>query len=183
VLTDRRRKYLRRLIAAVQLYGAVGFVYLIGEDLWHRPVVVWMNTVCEICLVFAAVAILGGIGLWRNRNFGVQLSLITQLAQLFTVKSSFVGYSAVLGAAAWLGLVVTEGGAYTVFDFIFGRSQLLYSINFPPAVPSAGFFVQVNLLAVLFSVLLLKEYRHRSRLVVVPSKVGSEPLGPSSNSP
>ena len=181
VLTDRTRKYLRRLIATVQLYGAVGFAYLVAEDLWPRPVFLWMDAVCEVCLVFAAIATLGGIGLWRNKNRGVRLSLITQFAQLFTVKSSVIGYSAVLGAAAWLGFSVTDRGAHGLFDFAFGYSQFRYSINVPPAVPSAEFSIEVNLLAVLFSMFLLEEYRNRSRPVV--AKGASDPLGPPANSP
>ena len=158
-MTVGTRNRFGRLIAIVQVYGAAGLVYLIVADLWHRPLDVWMNAMCQICLVFAGSAAVGGIRLWQRTDVGVLLSLIVQGAQVLTVQSSLVSYTAVLGVGVSFGISATDSGAEFVFDALFGRSALLYSIN----VPVREFSVRVNVLAGFFALMLLREYMGRIR--------------------
>jgi hypothetical protein len=158
------RNRLRKFIAIVQLYGAVGLLYLIAEALWRHPLNFGLVAVSGICLAFAAVAVLGGIRLWQNKDLGIQLSFITQLVQLLTLTSSFVSYTAVLGAAVWVGISVSESGPNLVFDFVVGYSAFMFNI----AVASTELAVRVNLVAGVLALFLLNERFH-------PSSVPSNP--------
>lgn len=110
--------YLRRIIAAIELVGAVLTAVVLGSEVaasWRQRSVLYDGWDLIAVFLFAACALglWAGQSLWRDRPLGYKLSIATQALQLPLVMSSSVNYALMFGVGAWV-YVAREGGNWGV---------------------------------------------------------------------
>jgi hypothetical protein len=101
VRRHRASKKVLRVIAAVEIAGSIGVFALTWSSLWLaiRTFASWSDVLMAIVFEFwiPAVALVGGVLLWKLRPAGVRLSALAQLPQLLSVVSPTITYKLVMG--------------------------------------------------------------------------------------
>ncbi len=168
------QKGLLRLIAAAQVVGLAGAIWLSASALWNSPSTLIALILFPVMLVYALGAV-GALLLWRNLRLGIWISIAHQvlLAPLVSIRDTFeyalrgiahldIGYS-----------FVSENGsdsATEVFRFFFkmGASLLDITLNIGRSADVDQF--GINLVPIALIVILLRLARRTDRLVREPAR-------------
>lgn len=147
---------LRGVIATVQGLGGLLLLVLVARA-FEGQTEPWLLALYVLFLLVAAAACLGAVLLLLDVRFGWQLSTALQALQVPQWTSALLGYKLVLGASLVASI---EAGAGR---FSLGLEWQLPASAFRLYVASSdpGILCGINLLALWFTVLLLRGYARR----------------------
>jgi hypothetical protein len=145
---------LRKIIAVFQVSGAALAAIGLGYELFYVPFQTALVFLAAYLFAACALAISGGLLLWRDRRAGYRLSIAAQAAQIPLVSSTLISYGLIFGFGAWVSLTVSAENWNAGIDFRLGELHQLHL--FSEGVPVS---IGINFVALYFAVMLWRALR------------------------